>query len=259
MKTKFLHLSSTAAQKIIAASPKELWLKARADGYEGLAIICAVEMTKDTESKKYHAVFSTEAEDRHGEIVYQDFDLKSFKKNPVYLDSHNYDSIEHIIGKVSPISVKDGKLQGDIEFATMNPKGKLAEEMAAAGFLNTSSIGFIPKVFDDKGNILKSELLEISAVSVPANPEATYEKDADVDAPELPVEEVPVVEEPAEVVGQHRSVNSIAAGAVQEMTETRKRQLEAAARAIAKFTEPGAQKRQVLKTVRELLKADVSV
>ena len=42
----------------------------------------------------------------------------------------------------SSISVKDGKLQGDIEFATMNPKGQLAEQMAEAGFLNTSSIGF---------------------------------------------------------------------------------------------------------------------
>jgi phage head maturation protease len=260
MKKKFLSLSNKSITG--AATFKELWEKAQTEGYEGLALICAVEMTKDADTKKYHAVFSSETEDRHGEIVYQDFDLKAFKKNPVYLDSHNYDSIEHIIGKVSPLSVKEGKLQGDIEFATMNPKGLLAEKMADGGFLNTSSIGFIPKVFDDKGNILKSELLEISAVSVPANPEATFEKDADIEIP-APIEEVaPVIDEPGEVVGETRNVRGVVAGAVRGMSDQRQRTLSAVAREIAKLAEPHSEKRQVFKAVRELMKeakADVSV
>lgn len=258
---KFLSLTTKSFEQYAATTPQELWQKAQDAGFAGLVLACPVELTKeiDGDTKKFHAVFSTAVEDRHGEIVYQDFDLKAFKRNPVYIDSHDYSTIESILGRVVPISVKDGKLQGDIEFATMNPKGQLAEKMADGGFLNTSSIGFIPKVFDDKGNILKSELLEISAVSVPANPEATFEKDADVDAPAPIIDEpAPIVEEPGEMVGQTRSARSIAAEAVAGMNESRKRQLQAVARAIVKFNEPGAEKRQVLKSVRALLKADVS-
>ena len=257
---KFLSLTTKSFEQYEAVTPQELWQKAQAAGYTGLVLACGVNLTpsEDTGTKKFHAIFSSEVEDRHGEIVYQDFDLKAFKTNPVYLDSHNYDSIEHIIGKVSPISVKDGKLQGDIEFATDNPKGLLAQNLAEKGFLNTSSIGFIPKVFDDKGNILKSELLEISAVSVPANPDATFEKDADVDAPAPVLEEAPVIEEPSEVVGEQRSVRSIAADTIRTLAAERARTLGAVARALDAYENPG-RKRQILKSVREFIeKADIA-
>ena len=102
--------------------------------------------------------------------------FKEFKKNPVVLDSHNYNGIEHILGKVKNAKVKDKKLQGTVVFAEMNPKGVMAKEMLEAGFINAVSVGFIPKEFDEKYNILKSELLELSIVSVPANPEALFEK-----------------------------------------------------------------------------------
>jgi hypothetical protein len=259
MKQKFLHVRSNAFSARSVTTLKELWEKASAEGYEGMSIACSVELTKDVESKKFHAIFSSASEDRHGEIVYQDFDLKAFKKNPVYLDSHQYDSIEHIIGKISPLSIKDGKLQGDIEFATMNPKGQLAEQMADAGFLNTSSIGFIPKSFDDKGNILTSELLEISAVSVPANPEALFEKAADADAVvDEPVAEPDApVEEPGEIVGEQRvSPREVAASAIRGMNEDHQRNIKAIARALGSINEPGERKRQLLQSVRSLLKAD---
>ena len=53
-------------------------------------------------------------------------------------------------------------------------------EMYKQGFLNAFSIGFIPKEYTDRNNadgsttrvFTKSELLEISAVPVPANPNA---------------------------------------------------------------------------------------
>ena len=177
MKTKFykLHNQSLARHKV--ANYKELWEKLEAKGYKGFEIQVETVFTKAEKDNVYHAVFSTDSVDRHGEVVVQNWELKNFKKNPVYLDSHNYNSIEHIIGKVNKIKVADNKLEGDIEFAMSNPKGVMASEMARDGFLNASSVGFIPKEFDDKWEkILKSELLEISAVSVPANPEATYDK-----------------------------------------------------------------------------------
>jgi len=176
MKRKYYQLEQKSLAELGATTHKDLWDKVKAKGYDGLAISVETVLTKDADNK-FHAVFSTDSEDRHRDVVEQNWDLKFFKKNPVYLDSHNYDSIEHIIGRISSVKVKDGALQGDIEFALDNPKGLLAFKLADGGFLNTSSVGFIPKEFGEEGEILKSELLEISAVSVPANPEALFEKD----------------------------------------------------------------------------------
>lgn len=173
---KFLRLTNSTLNDYKVKTIKDLWNKVKSD-YKGLQIECFTVFKKSrSEENKFHTVFSTAKEDRHGDIVKQEWDLKSYKNNPVLLDSHNYDSIEHIIGGIKPITVKDNKLQGDITFALENPKGLLAYKLAVGGFLNTTSVGFIPKEFDDKGTILKSELLEISAVSVPANPEALMEK-----------------------------------------------------------------------------------
>lgn len=266
---KFFLLKQNSLKEHNVATIKDLWAKAQADGHTGLALAVGVEIKKadveEGETKKFHAIFSSATEDRHGEIVFQNFDLKAFKRNPVYLDSHNYWGIEHILGRVAPIAVKDGKLQGDIEFATFSPKGALAQELAEKGFLNTSSIGFIPKEFDDKGNILKSELLEISAVSIPANPEALYEFEKSIKsedpAPEPTPEPTPdPTPEPTPEPMPVPTTRSIVADTVRSMTADRKRALEAVARTIVSLREPGAQKRQALKAVRDLLqqKADIA-
>lgn len=256
MKRKFLPLTKSILETNGVKTHEELWRKAQAQGYTGLCLAVGVEITKDAEGKKYHAVFSSETEDRHGEIVYQDFELKAFKKNPVFLDSHNYDSIEHIIGRVSPIGVKEGKLQGDIEFATMNPKGTLAQQMADNGFLNTTSIGFIPKQFDDKGNILKSELLEISAVSVPANPEALFEtKNETQDAEPGEPSPKPSVSEP---VAHKTDARKVASDTIRSIQAERDRHLKIIARELGKITSPDVQKRRIYQSIREVLKADIA-
>jgi len=124
----------------------------------------------DEETSTLEAVFSTEDEDRHGDIVRQNWDLKQFKKNPVILNSHNYWSATDVIGKAEKIGIKNGQLEGKIKFAVEeNPIAKIIFDLYKNGFLNAFSVGFIPKEFSDKGEILKSELLEVSAVSVPAN------------------------------------------------------------------------------------------
>lgn len=173
MKRKFYRLCNKSFDELQVTNYQELWEKVKDKGFSGLILECITEFKKsEADDNKFHAIFSTAAEDRHGDIVMQEWDLKAYKKNPVYLDSHNYDSIEHIIGRVENIAVKDGKLQGDIVFALDNPKGKLAYDLVKGGFLNTNSVGFIPKKFDDKGKILESELLENSGVAVPANYQA---------------------------------------------------------------------------------------
>jgi len=131
----------------------------------------------DDKSKSINGVFSTNSEDRHGDVVEQNWDLKNFKKNPVILNSHNYGDVTEILGKAEKLSTKTGKLEGKITFAVEeNPKAKIAYELYKNGFASAFSVGFIPRVFDGKGKITKSELLEISLVSVPANAQALAKK-----------------------------------------------------------------------------------
>lgn len=163
------------------ATHQELWEKIKGE-YKGFSYEIPVTFEKltvkkeDKDEEQLTMIASTNDVDRHGDIVQQDFELEFFKANPVLLDSHNYNSITEILGKVVNIRIEDGKLKGELDFALMNPKGVLAREMSHGGYVNASSIGFIPKLFDQEGNIVKSELLEISLVSVPANARALFEK-----------------------------------------------------------------------------------
>ncbi|MCX6785929.1 MAG: HK97 family phage prohead protease [Candidatus Komeilibacteria bacterium] len=178
---KFYQLSTKSFSELKVKTYKDLWDKIQEKGFEGFTLpVFTIFQKAEGVDNLFHAIFSTAAEDRHGDVVEQNWDLKSYKNNPVLLDSHNYDSIEHIIGGIKNIKVKDDKLQGDVYFALESPKGMLAYKLRLAGLLNTLSVGFIPKEFSDDGmSIVKSELLEISAVPVPANPEALFEKNYD--------------------------------------------------------------------------------
>lgn len=198
----FLSINQKTFQDYEVTNYEELWNKVKST-HKGLAIELPVEFEKtivkgadDEEEEVYTMIMSDDKEDRHGDFVMQDFDLKFFKKNPVLIDSHNYSSITHIIGKVNNVRVEDNKLKGEVQFSKANPKGVLAQAMVAEGTLSASSIGFIPKEFDDKGRIIKSELLELSMVAVPANPRSIMEK-----AVGEMVEEMinAVVEDPVEI------------------------------------------------------------
>lgn len=173
---KFFQLTNKSFDDLNVKTHQELWEKVK-DNNDAMNIYVNAVFTKSADmANKYHVVMSTPMEDRHGDIVEQEWDLRFFKKNNVFLDSHNYDSIEHILGRVEKPSAKNKNLEGDVVYCDDNPKGLLAHKMTDGDFLHAVSVGFIPKEFDDKGRILKSELLELSAVSVPANPEALFEK-----------------------------------------------------------------------------------
>lgn len=230
---KFYKITNKSFSDLGVKTYEELWKKAQKKGYDALQIACFTNIRKSQkEDNLFHAIFSTATEDRHYDIVRQDWNLKYYKKNPVYLDSHNYNSIEHIIGKVKNIKVVDNKLQGDIVFALDNPKGVLAYNLASGGFLNTSSVGFIPNEFDDKGVILKSELLEVSAVSVPANPEALFEKKFDEKKIEKKNDNEPEKKETQpEVKSKKKTSMQIIAEAAQAIEDRRNKYLQKIAQA----------------------------
>lgn len=123
---------------------------------------------------KLIAVASTASEDRHGEVVSVDgWDLKNFKKNPVLQWAH--DHTEPAIGVAKNIKVegtgKKARLVFEPVFHDLTDKARALKAMVEAGILNSFSVGFRPLEVD--GNVFtKNELLEISLVNVPANPDA---------------------------------------------------------------------------------------
>ncbi len=126
---------------------------------------------KEKDAEVFTAVASSEVEDRQGEVVVQSgWDLKNFKKNPILLYMHDHTKP---IGKATRIWLDKATnklmFKGFISEATEELKGY--KQLMADGILNSFSVGFRPTEME--GNqITKSELFEISLVSVPANPEA---------------------------------------------------------------------------------------
>lgn len=120
----------------------------------------------------FSIIASTAAIDRQGDSVDQaGWELGNFKQNPVLLWAHDYQELP--IGKVVSAEVVDGKLVAEFVFAPeeANPKAQQVKNLYEGGYLNASSVGFIP--LERQGHIItRAELLELSLVPVPANQEA---------------------------------------------------------------------------------------
>jgi uncharacterized protein len=124
---------------------------------------------------------SDETLDRYDEIIVaQGWQLDNYRKNPVVQNAHNYGDIIHTIGRALDTKVQDGKLCQRVEFAVnINPIAKIAYGLYQGKFLNAVSVGFIPLRWENgsteagfRRKYLEQELLEVSAVGIPANPNA---------------------------------------------------------------------------------------
>lgn len=166
-----------------------------------------VRKTLDCEVKKvddniYEFVASTSEMDRDGEAIdITGWDLKNFKKNPVVMYGHNYN--QPPIGRAPRIwASKDGHLKNHVEFP---PEGTyefadIIHRLVDTGFLKAESVGFIPREWEDGDGekaprklYKKQELLEISIVPIPSNPNAIREA---VDAGVITTKEFEVIAEP---------------------------------------------------------------
>lgn len=124
------------------------------------------------------AIASDGVVDRHGEVISQTgWNFKNFKKNPVFLWSHNsgVGEARPPIGKVKKLwfegKGKRTKLMFQPQFDLEDSFAKEIYRKYKDGFLNAFSVGFIP-LEAEENTYTKSELLEISAVPIPANPNA---------------------------------------------------------------------------------------
>ena len=146
--------------------------------------------TEDIGERSVLFTISKEVVDRDGDILRASgVDFGNYMKNPVFLSFHN--SREFPLGKVTKFWVEGNEVKAIVYFPTIeelstdpnnaSEKAKLVDftyHCYKTGMLNAVSVGFIPIEWIETDNgydILKWELLEFSAVAVPANQDAIAE------------------------------------------------------------------------------------
>jgi len=137
-------------------------------------------------------IASTAALDRYHEVIEPaGWRLDTYRSNPVFQNAHNYGDVLFTLGKalVTEVRTVDSRqaLCQRIEFAVeVNPVARIAYGLYKGGFLNAVSVGFIQVRWEDgtagangtdgtagpRRRYLEQELLEVSAVAIPANPDA---------------------------------------------------------------------------------------
>lgn len=122
----------------------------------------------------FDVVATTEDTDRDNEVIkINGWDTKNWEKNPVILANHSY-TIENIIWKGIKFYTSNGVKRMKWVFSKSNPLWILARNLYNEGMLKTVSVGFIPTKRNEQDYkiIEKAELLEVSFVAVPCNPNA---------------------------------------------------------------------------------------
>lgn len=140
--------------------------------------LCSVKAAKD--DGIIDIVMTSKTVDRDSEVVLpKGGRLENFMKNPVFLWAHKLDI--PAIGKVLPntISVTEAEMASSVQMDMKDPFGNMVARKYVEGFLSATSIRFLPITVSEPtlqgqrgATINEWELLEDSAVPVPANPQA---------------------------------------------------------------------------------------
>lgn len=167
---------------------KELELVSLCDGRQGVRKLVEVAVAKDggpsgeaKDGAVLDFVASSGALDRYQEIIEPSgWRLDNYRRNPVFQNAHQYGDVIFTLGKAVVTEVRGGALYQRVAFAVeANPVARIAYNLYRGGFLNAVSVGFVPVRWENgsaesdfRRKYLEQELLEVSAVAVPANPEA---------------------------------------------------------------------------------------
>ena len=122
-------------------------------------------------------VISSEEVDRHGDVVLaQGWRLQAYLQNPVFLWAHDYRL--PVIGRALAVWPEPGQLLARLEFAPTDFASQVAA-LYRGGYQHGVSVGFRPLRYEERRDprtgaflgirFLEQELLEVSAVPVPAN------------------------------------------------------------------------------------------
>jgi uncharacterized protein len=192
MRTK-LSESGNLTSNSLATSPAGALEPARlvtlADGRAGLRSGLTVQtaLPAGEDAPIIDFIASSETLDRYGEIIVASgWRLENFRRNPVFQNAHQYGDVLFTLGRALLTEVRElgsprrPVLFQRIEFAVeANPMARIAYGLYRGKFLNAVSVGFIPIRWENgsaeagyRRKYLEQELLEVSAVGIPANPEA---------------------------------------------------------------------------------------
>ena len=148
-------------------------------------MICKAEASDDG---TITAVASTPDPDRMDDVVAPSWKLDDFRRSPVIMHNHNYDGA--VVGKAVEIDLVGDTLMMRVKFDEheSNPLGQRLANQYREGFMSAFSVGFAPGKVTPRSQLPKdhpayseksagsymteNSLLEVSAVSIPANPHA---------------------------------------------------------------------------------------
>lgn len=103
--------------------------------------------------------------------------LDEFRANPAILWSHDYWGERPPIGRAEKVEVVGNRLMADIVFDPADPFAVAVERKYRTGFLNSVSVGF--DILENENNrATKTNLIDISAVNIPGDPDALMERQA---------------------------------------------------------------------------------
>jgi hypothetical protein len=145
-------------------------------------------------------IASNETIDCYQEIIRADgWQFNRFEKNAPFVDSHNYESIDCLLGRVIDFRISGKNLVETVKWAIDVPQNVSAQKgfaMTQAGYLKAVSVGFMPTRYVTKWDndpsefneqyeelglkptdnvrciYLEQEQLELSACVIGANPDA---------------------------------------------------------------------------------------
>lgn len=122
---------------------------------------------------KMLAIASDDSNDRMGDSLdIKKWDLRNFKKNPVLLAGH-INSPEYVIGVAKKMRIEGNRLLFEPEFHKITELARNIGQMFKEEVLKAWSVGFMPgALMNPEDKDAKNELLEVSAVAVPANANA---------------------------------------------------------------------------------------
>jgi prohead serine protease len=149
-----------------------------------------VEVTPDSaDPDLLHIRASDQTLDRYKEVILASgWRLENYSRNPVIQNAHQYGDIIFTIGRAEKTWVSGNALLQTWRFASNeNPFAKIARDLYRGKFLQAASVGFIPLKWEDADpnpnhnlnpnqgftrRYTEQELIEVSAVGIPANPNA---------------------------------------------------------------------------------------
>jgi len=148
-------------------------------------MICKAEASDDG---TITAVASTPDPDRMDDVVAASWKLDDFRRSPVIMHAHDYEG--PVVGKAVEIDLVGDTLMMRVKFDEheSNPLGQRLANQYREGFMSAFSVGFAPgkvtprsqlpkdhPAYSEKsaGSLMEmNSLLEVSAVAIPANPQA---------------------------------------------------------------------------------------